>query len=1330
MHKHILNRLSKFTTPLLVVGLVVFGLAVATQMADATRDNDGEHKVNICHATDSDTNPYVKKTDVDFSSILGQNGHDGHNGGVYPSDPWGDIIPPFEYKTWEVVGSHQECPANSSAYNSSNSSKPCKKWKVWHWQYAEYITVNDYDWVTHQYPGKNWPEGEAIYNNGCQIPSPAIEAQKVICDAEQYLPNGQVSDPITDQTATDYVENSDGHCWLAEDWNFKWWWGNAGKHQFSVSSPATIPTDKGTIKVMEVLPDDYLGFSNSSNDYTAEFYCGNDVTNYDNEEWLTGVKLGMTYQCVGFNVEKTYCGDGVLQTTNDYNETEECDGTDGIEGNQICSRSCEILEPATVNVQKVVCEEESQLPNWGDGGDNEITSSTASEWDTHEGCDLVPWSFQWRPDNTDPYNPGDNLEDNNGIAGGAWSEPFGSSVEIPANLSKVWLREVWNPNYIPFTYESAGGNSNDESAEFYCNDDVLNYDNLEWLNLQPGQDYYCVGWNVMKTGTVTFYKDVRWNNDKVDVDDNTAFGVNVDGEYKGDVSENSPLVLELPIGTYQAEEVLPAGYAGIVDTAEFTVETDENTDVYFENQLACSEGATWAYGVVDYSQGSGVSAARAIPEHALGPADSASNSNAESTFVSLGKNNGSLTIMFEYPVQDVPDSDDISVHEVTNGRLTYAEELAKVEASYDGTNWYYLGDASSKATNGVSYFDLADVGLPLAKYIRLTDMTTTNSNDGFDVDAIDATYGFCKNIEPSYIQGKKFADVDYDGARNLNNGDYFMNDWTIRLYDNTWTQVGIDHTTGETGTLGQYKFTNLYPNTTYYVCEVQKDGWYETFPNQPQNNKYIANGSGNADEAPYCFIAKIGDYGKNKTGLQFGNYQIMCGDGYIHGDESCDDGQMNGQPGYCSAQCDGPTLFCGDQTVTPELGEQCDGNTQACVTDDGYNGIQSCYMGSRDSQSSDTQISCTWIESCDPIESCGDEIVNGNEQCDDGNITSGDGCSQSCTLEETHFSIVKSVLVNGEESLTAEEGDTLTYTITVQNTGETNESNLYLEDTTPTNTTLVADSWGGDLGDPVMNPDDSFTFGPFSLASGETISVTFDVTVNAGLPIGVTNIENQATLYQALEEEAEENLEATNFLQKLFGIRAATAAEANWSMIAQSNIVLTTVTIPEPEPEPEQPQGQVLGDETVPALSIEKTVNKAFANAGDTVTYTIVVTNTGDALAEGVTLIDTLPAGMHYTDTVAMDHSWVLGDIMDGDSKTVTYDVVINKGATPGSYTNTVVGWAAGVDNVTDTATLEVRLGAVLGAETLPVTGAGAATLAISTLAGLAAVILTNRKRK
>lgn len=86
-------------------------------------------KVTICHATNSQTNPYVGIT-VNSSSIneknnAGYNGHGNHNGGVWhqgvAAHSWGDIIPAFE------------SPKGTS------------------------------------FPGSNWSTaGQAIYNNGCQ----------------------------------------------------------------------------------------------------------------------------------------------------------------------------------------------------------------------------------------------------------------------------------------------------------------------------------------------------------------------------------------------------------------------------------------------------------------------------------------------------------------------------------------------------------------------------------------------------------------------------------------------------------------------------------------------------------------------------------------------------------------------------------------------------------------------------------------------------------------------------------------------------------------------------------------------------------------------------------------------------------------------------------------------------------------------------------------------------------------------------------------------------------------------------------------------------------
>lgn len=106
---------------------LVFGLAT-TNLASATSPRNGEHKVTICHRTNSVTNPYVK-INVDVAAVdgHGNNDHSHHTGPVATSQTvaqslkdsktkWGDIIPPVSGVTaglnWTAEGQaiyHNNC---------------------------------------------------------------------------------------------------------------------------------------------------------------------------------------------------------------------------------------------------------------------------------------------------------------------------------------------------------------------------------------------------------------------------------------------------------------------------------------------------------------------------------------------------------------------------------------------------------------------------------------------------------------------------------------------------------------------------------------------------------------------------------------------------------------------------------------------------------------------------------------------------------------------------------------------------------------------------------------------------------------------------------------------------------------------------------------------------------------------------------------------------------------------------------------------------------------------------------------------------------------------
>jgi hypothetical protein len=200
-----------------------------------------------------------------------------------------------------------------------------------------------------------------------------------------------------------------------------------------------------------------------------------------------------------------------------------------------CTPPVPVPTTATISAEKIVCPTESELPNYGAGGPN-ITATTASDFRiAHPDCQLVPWTFEHAPDGT--VNPGNGT----GVAGGAWV-PFTTGVgniataEIPAG-ALTWVREQFQSTYIPF---SGVGGSN-VSAELYCNTDVLNYDNYDWISsVAAGQTYYCVAWNVPTvvtppqdpTCTTTQHLD-----NHVCVDNTTGGG---DGGNTGDTGGSGP----------------------------------------------------------------------------------------------------------------------------------------------------------------------------------------------------------------------------------------------------------------------------------------------------------------------------------------------------------------------------------------------------------------------------------------------------------------------------------------------------------------------------------------------------------------------------------------------------------------------------------------------------------------------------------------------------------------------------------------------------------------------------------------------------------------------
>jgi hypothetical protein len=104
------TKIGKLAAVAFTFGVIFFLLGGGLITASATQPPD--HKVTLCHATDSETNPYVVIT-VDIKSAgeaMNAKGHASHTGPIFqPGDKakgidWGDIIPPYTFFGFSFPG--------------------------------------------------------------------------------------------------------------------------------------------------------------------------------------------------------------------------------------------------------------------------------------------------------------------------------------------------------------------------------------------------------------------------------------------------------------------------------------------------------------------------------------------------------------------------------------------------------------------------------------------------------------------------------------------------------------------------------------------------------------------------------------------------------------------------------------------------------------------------------------------------------------------------------------------------------------------------------------------------------------------------------------------------------------------------------------------------------------------------------------------------------------------------------------------------------------------------------------------------------------------------
>ncbi len=128
-----------------------------------------------------------------------------------------------------------------------------------------------------------------------------------------------------------------------------------------------------------------------------------------------------------------------------------------------------------------------------------------------------------------------------------------------------------------------------------------------------------------------------------------------------------------------------------------------------------------------------------------------------------------------------------------------------------------------------------------------------------------------------------------------------------------------------------------------------------------------------------------------------------------------------------------------------------------------------------------------------------------------------------------------------------------------------------------------------------------------------------------------------------------------------------------------------------------------------PRAALQLTVaadQKAVSTPG-TLTYTVIVTNSGSVAAQNLKLADTLPAGFTYVDPNIHQELATLGSLGAGESLSKSVKAQVPASVVAGRYEYEVIASADNADSIQSFVGVDVTAGKVLGASTtLAETGA------------------------
>jgi len=246
---------------------------------------------------------------------------------------------------------------------------------------------------------------------------------------------------------------------------------------------------------------------------------------------------------------------------------------------------------------------------------------------------------------------------------------------------------------------------------------------------------------------------------------------------------------------------------------------------------------------------------------------------------------------------------------------------------------------------------------------------------------------------------------------------------------------------------------------------------------------------------------------------------------------------------------------------------------------------------------------------------------------------------------------IKSVV--DENGGNVEPGDSLLYSIVLRNESGFNVVGMEFTDAIPADTTYITASVTAPAGSTVVSETPLLRITGINVPAHSQALITFRVRVINPVPAGVTQITNQGTVFYDSDGD---------------GTNDATQQTDGDTTQPGDQPTVIPVTA-----------GPNFGETTkAVALQIDADGN-GVVSPGDTLRYTVVIQNTGDQNATGVTFTDPIPADTTY---VMGSVTWITGtasynagsnriqwtgDMAAGLSVTITFEVTVKSGIITGT---------------------------------------------------------------